>query len=115
TAIEADGIFKDWVLRSEIDKMLQALSILQITELPGAEGIPLDDISSAQLGEVINLDSKIVTRLVTTQLKAANIITIPIPAFTDPESQADLTLEELQAIAQLLEDLNLSLGALSGD
>src|SRR5690606_37246543 len=38
TAIESSGDYSAWIMRSELSKLLEALSILAITELPGAEG-----------------------------------------------------------------------------
>src|SRR5690606_12684682 len=64
TAIESSSDYNTWIMRSELSKLLEALSILAITDLPGAEGFPLDDITSVQLADVINLDSKILTRMI---------------------------------------------------
>lgn len=108
TAIVPDGDYKDWISRDELKKLLHALSILEIKELPGEGGLPLDGINSVKLSQVINLESAILTRLITTQIKNANLIDIPLPAFTDGD-QKDLTVEELQSIAQLLEDLDIEI------
>ena len=73
----------------------------------------LDAITGEQINDVILVESKVMTRLLTTYIKDANIFDIPEVAYETNEA-LDLKQEELEALGNLLVDLNLTLGDLIG-
>lgn len=111
---DSESPYYEWIYRDEIKKLLKAIVILDLDLPEGDEAFNLDNITGEKLNQVIDLESKIITRLITTNLKDANIFTIPDEAYTDPLNKLDLKQEELSALGNLLVDLDIDLEVISG-
>ncbi len=102
-----------WTERIELNKILEALVIMNIDIPGGSQAMNLDHITGEQINEVILVESAIMTRLLTTYIKDADIFDIPLVAYETNEA-LDLKQAELEALGGLLVDLDLSLGDLIG-
>lgn len=111
---DVDDPYHEWIQRLELKKLLHAIVILDLDLPEGNEALDLAGVTGSTLNEVIVLESLIITRVITTQLKEADLFEIPEPAFTNL-SMLDLKQTELAALGDLLEDLDLDLGVLSTD
>ncbi|MFA5692306.1 MAG: hypothetical protein WC907_01715 [Acholeplasmataceae bacterium] len=109
---DSNSPYNEWIIRDEIDKLLSSIVILDLNLPDSGNDFDLSNITGVELNEVINLESKIITRLITTQLNNANLFDIPEGAYTSPE-KLDLKQNELSAIGDMLVTLDLDLGVLS--
>lgn len=109
---EISSDYNGWILRTELEKLLEAIVVLDLDLPTGSEPFDLSGITGEKVNEVISVESLIITRLLSTQIKDANLFDIPLAAFTAIE-QLDLRQEELEALGQLLEDLEIDLGAMT--
>ncbi|VEU82152.1 CvpA family protein [Acholeplasma hippikon] len=114
-ALDTLAPYENWILRTELDKLLRAIIIIDIDIPAEGESLDLSGITGEKLRDVIAVESAIIRRNITTQLLAANLLTIPTPAFMNPIDLKDLKQEELLSLADLLVTLNLDLGALGED
>ena len=81
---------------TEIDDLLDALTILGITTLSG--DINVDDVTVGQLQDLLDLESLIINRLLSTTILATDL-SIPAISLDTPE---DIKLSELQGIIDAL-------------
>ena len=81
---------------TEIDELLEAITILGITTLSG--DINVDDVTVGQLQELLDLNSLIVNRLLSTTILATDL-SIPAISLLTPE---DIKVSELQGIIDAL-------------
>ena len=102
-----------WTERLELQKILEALVIMDIDMPTDGSPMNLDHITGEQINDVILVESAVMTRLLTTYIKDANLFNIPEVAFETPE-KLDLKQAELQALGNMLVDLDLQLGDLIG-
>ncbi len=114
TALVNDALsdYNGWIVRTELEKLLEAIVVLDLSLPSGSEPFDLSGITGAKVNEVIGVESLIITRLLSSQIKDANIFDIPDAAFTTIQA-LDLRQEELEALGQLLEDLEIDLGAMT--
>lgn len=105
--------YYEWTERVELKKILEAIVIMNVDVPQEGEQMNLDAITGEQINDVILVESKVMTRLLTTYIKDANIFDIPEVAYETNEA-LDLKQEELEALGNLLVDLNLTLGDLIG-
>src|SRR5690606_29165141 len=81
--------YENWILRNELSVLLEAISILDIGLPAEGESFDISSVETEDLVQVIELESIILTRLITTQLNNANIMDIPAKAYTN-EDRTDL-------------------------
>src|SRR5690606_2318480 len=106
--------YENWILRDELSVLLEAISILDIGLPAEGESFDISSVETEDLVQVIELESIILTRLITTQLNNANIMDIPDKAYTN-EDRTDLLQDELKALGNLLLTLEINIGDVIGE
>ena len=70
---DVNSPYYEWTERVELKKILEAIVIMNVDVPQEGEQMNLDAITGEQINDVILVESKVMTRLLTTYIKDANI------------------------------------------